>query len=140
MSKKLKGPKPTEEVLNKKIETVSATPNEPKELEGQPIGNAENTAPGNEGVASSVCGGDTCHEQFQPAPGDHPVRMRHNKPEGGSHTTSAPSDPLPHPHKTQDPHKVKMFTRCGEDRIKHPGTSTRDWNITGAPAPNKEEK
>lgn len=113
-------------------ETVSAAPNKGMMEDAQPVGNAENTASGNEGMPSSVMGGDTLHEQFQPATADvHPVRMRHNKPEGGSHTTSMPT-PMYAPGERNrgmvDAAKVKKFTRGGEDRMAHFKTSPRDWN------------
>jgi hypothetical protein len=132
MSKKLKGPKPTPEVLQPKLETVSATPNEPKELESQPVGEAK----GKQEPGSADCG-DCCSEQFTPAVGAEPVRVRHNRPEGGSIVTS---ETRPTPANPDDASKVKMFTRHGEDRLPYFKTSPRDWNITGAPAPNKEEK
>lgn len=130
--KKVRMPKPTEDVLAPKLETVSATPNDPKELEGRAIGEHE----GKQEPASASCG-DTCHEQFEPAPGGEPVRMRHNKEEGGSLVTSETRPSLPEP---DDASKVKMFTRGGEDRLPFFTTSPRDWNMGDKPAPNKEEK
>ena len=131
-SKKLSGPKPTPDVLQPKLETVSATPNDPKELAGRAIGEAN----GKQEPANADCG-DCCSIQFQPAPGAQPVRMRHSKPEGGSLVTSETSASLPNP---DDKSKVACFTRHGESRIPYPGVSGRDWNITDAPAPNKEQK
>ena len=132
MKKKVRMPKPTEDVLAQKLETVSAPPNDPKELEGRAIGEHE----GKQEPASASCG-DTCHEQFEPAPGGEPVRMRHNKEEGGSLVTSETRPSLPEP---DDASKVKMFTRGGEDRLPFFKTSPRDWNSTDAPAPNKKSE
>ena len=93
-----------------------------------------------EGAPSgSVDCGDCCHEQLPPAPGGSPVRMRHNKSEGGSLTTSEVRPTPERPHVVQDPAKVKMFTRHGEDRIAYPKMSGRDFNSKGHKAPNMEK-
>ena len=93
-----------------------------------------------EGAPSgSVDCGDCCHEQLPPAPGGSPVRMRHNKSEGGSLTTSEVRPTPERPHVVQDPAKVKMFTRHGEDRIAYPKMSGRDFNSKGHSAPNTEK-
>ena len=135
--KKIKTPKPTEKVLSPKLETVSATPNDPKDLVAHDASKGKGLHATTEDMpGASVCGGDTCHEQFTPAPGALSMRKRMNKPEGGSHTTSPTEAPLPHPHKAQDPHKVAMFSRKGEDRIAHPTTSPRDWNNDDLSVPN----
>ena len=123
-------------MLNPTIETVSATPNDPKDLVAHDATKGKGLEPSSEGMVSSLCGGDTCHEQFTPAVGAQPVRMRHNKPEGGSHVTSETSVAPEHPHKAQDPGKVAKFTRGGEGRVAYPGVSSRDWNNDDKNAPN----
>ena len=136
-SKKLTGRKPTEEVLQPKLETVSATPNEPKELVAHDATEGNGHASGDVGLPASADCGDCCTEQFAPAPGALPVRVRKNKAEGGSLVTSETQPTPPNP---DDKSKVACFTRGGESRLPYPGVSGRDWNITGAPAPNKEQK
>lgn len=135
--KKLKVPKSKEDVLG--VETVSGAPNKGHVRGGQPIGSSEFTAPGNEGLADSIPGGHTKHEQFLPAEGALPIRMRHNKPEGGSLTTSETRPAPPKPHDVQDKAKMDLFKRGGSgtsDKIPHPVMSDRDWNSEGISAPN----
>lgn len=128
--KKVKVPKSAATKAGK--ETVSGVLQHGAVKDSQPVGSSENTAPGNEDLPMSVKGGHTEHEQFKPASEAHPLRMRHNKPEGGSLTTSEPS-PMYHPGErdkaSMDAAKVKKFTRGGEDRIAHPTMSGRDWSV-----------
>ena len=111
MKKKVRLPKSTKDTIG--VETVSGAPNSGAVKDGQPIGSAEYTAPGNEGLPDSICGGDTCHEQFVPAEGAAPVSIRKNKPEGGSLTTSETRPAPRKPHAVQDPIKMELFKRGG---------------------------
>ncbi len=141
MKKKLKVPTSKENTIG--VETVSGAPNHGAVKDGQPIGSSEFTAPGNEGLPESILGGHTRHEQFVPAEGANPVRMRINKPEGGSHTTSETRPTPPKPHDVQDRAKMELFKRGGSgtsDKIPRPGMSGRDFNSNDVPAPNTARK
>lgn len=87
----------------------------------------------------SVDCGDCCSEQLPVATGASPVRMRHNKPEGGSLVTSAVRMTPPEPDAAMNAERVKCFTRSGADRLPYPGMSDRDWNSKDQKAPNMEK-
>ena len=139
--KKLRVPKSKEDTIG--VETVSGAPNQGAVKDAQPIGSSKFTAPDNEGLADSIRGGDTRHEQFVPAQGAAPVRMRVNRPEGGSHTISATRPTPPKPHDVQDMAKMELFKRGGSgtsDKIPRPGMSGRDFNSKNEPAPNTAQR
>ena len=136
----MKVPKSTEDVLQPKLETVSATPNKGELVEAHDATTGVGHAEGDVALPGSVDCGDCCLEQFAPAKGALPVRTRTNKPEGGSIVTSETQPTPPYPDESEDAARVKLFTRGGADRIAYPTMSGRDWNSTGAPAPNKEQK
>src|SRR5208282_3710858 len=134
----MKTPKSTEDVLQPKLETVSATPNKGQLVEAHDATTGVGHAEGDIALPGSVDCGDCCLEQFAPAKGALPVRTRTNKPEGGSIVTSETQPTPPYPDEGEDAARVKLFTRGGQDRIAQESMSSRDWNSAGAAAQKNE--
>jgi hypothetical protein len=87
------------------------------------------------GETTGANAGATVHSQMQPAPGAHPVRVRHAEPVKSGNTLAHVTDgPETKPRQTREEaeaNKMKLFVRGGSgnsDAVPHPSTSPRDWN------------
>jgi hypothetical protein len=154
MKDKPKVPAPTPDVLQPKLETVSATPNSPVLLEAySPLREdvKDDCFLADSNMPEAVDVGDTCHNQLKAAPGASPNRIRRSDPklinENGSthfaHTTNAPAPPSLDSHsKEREDAKVALFTRGGSgnsDELPRPGMSDRSFNSNNADAPNTKK-